>query len=347
MIRKAIHMRRFLFAIPFVLAAFPAHADTETLTVSAYSGSYEILIRARVLPGFERAHGVHIGYVASNSIDTLARLRAHPGQPDVDVAMVDDSAIYQAKAEGLCAKLDHGPVYGQIYDMAKLGDDAVATGVVATGIAYNVPGFEKLGWDPPASWAELGDPKYQGRLSMPGIDSIYGLQSLVTFARLNGGGIDAIDPGFTFMADKIAPNVLSFESDPAVLTAQFRSGKVLVAVWGSGRVNALADTGFPVKFVYPKEGAAALFSAACVVKGAANAAMAQMFVDYLLSADVQLALAEAGNGPVNKTVKLPPILAHRVPFGPDEVGALVTFDWGRIDPQRDAWAKRWTKDIVR
>jgi putative spermidine/putrescine transport system substrate-binding protein len=90
-----------------------------------------------------------------------------------------------------------------------------------------------------------------------------------------------------------------------------------------------------------------LFTAACVVKGGHDEPMAQKFVDYLLSADVQRALAEAGNGPVNKTVQLPPALAARMPYGPADVNKLVTFDWSKINPLRDEWTKRWQRKVER
>jgi putative spermidine/putrescine transport system substrate-binding protein len=328
-------------------AAPPAWAQEKTLYFGAYGGSFETIMRQKVLPAFEAAHGVHIVFVAGNSTDTLAKLQATKGHPDLDVIVVDDGPMYQAKSLGFCAKLQPGPSYAQIYDLAKMGDDAVATGVVATGIGYDARAFAKLGWAPPSSWAELADAKYKGKLAMPAIDNTYGLQALIEYARLNGGGIEAIDPGFKFMAEKIAPNMRAFESSPGRMSELFQSGEIVAAIWGSGRVNALADSGFPIKFVYPKEGALALFTAGCVVKGAHDEAMGQAFLDYLLSPDVQRALAEAGNGPVNKTVQLPPEIAARMPYGPADVGKLVTFDWSKINPQRDAWTKRWAREIER
>lgn len=331
----------------FAFSAEPSLAEDKTLYFGSYGGSYETIMHQKVLPAFEQAHGLHVAYVSGNSTDTLAKIQANKAHPDLDVIVVDDGPMYQAKGLGFCAKLQPGPSYGQIYDLAHMGDDAVATGVVATGIGYDTRAFEKLGWAPPASWADLADPKYKGKLAMPAIDNTYGLQALIMYARLNGGGIDDIDPGFKFVAEKIAPNMRAFESSPGRMSDMFQSGEIVASIWGSGRVNALADSGFPIKFIYPKEGALALFTAGCVVKGGHDEADAQLFLDYLLSADVQRALAEAGNGPVNKTVQLPPELARRMPYGPDDVGKLVTFDWSKINPQRDAWTKRWQREIER
>ena len=186
--------------------------------------------------------------------------------------------------------------------------------------------FAAAGWPAPASWADLADTRFAGKVAIPGIDNTYGLVALLMYARQNGGGIDNIDPGFAYIAKSIAPNVRAFESSPGRMSELFQSGEVSLAVWGSGRVNALADTGFPIKFVYPKEGAAALLIAACVVNGAPHEATAQAFLDYLLSPAVQGLLAAAGNGPVNKKVTLAPELAARLPYGPEQVAKLVAFD---------------------
>lgn len=330
-----------------VLLANPARAEDKILYVGSYGGSYETIMKQQVIPPFEKATGVHVDYVSGNSSETLAKIQAQRGHEDLDLAIIDDGPMYQAKALGLCAKLKPGANAADIYDLARMGDDAVATGVVAVGLAYDARAFEKAGWKPPASWADLVDKKFERKVAIPGIDNTYGLVALLMYAKQNGGGTDQIDPGFTYLAKQVAPNVRAFESSPGRMSELFQSGEVSLAIWGSGRVNALADTGFPIKFVYPKEGAAALLIAACVVNGAPHEAAAQAFLDYLLSPDVQKLLAAAGNGPVNKKVQLAPDLAARLPYGPEEISKLVAFDWSKINPKRDEWTKRWNREIER
>lgn len=328
-------------------AAGLAQAQEKTLYLGAYGGSFETIMREHVLPAFEKANGVKVAYVAGNSSDTLAKIQAQKGHPDLDVMIVDDGPMYQAKGLGFCAKLQPGPNYAQIYDLAKMGDDAVATGVSATGIAYDARAFEKLGWAAPASWADLADPKYRGKIAMPSLDNTYAVVALITYAKMNGGGLDAMDPGFSYVADKIAPNMRAFESSPGRMSELFQSGEIVASIWGSGRVVALADTGFPIKFVFPKEGAPALFGSTCVLNGARNQADGQKLVDWLLAPQVQQAMVGAGMGPINKTVELSPEQAKRVPYGAEEIGHMVAFDWSKINPQRDAWSKRWQREVER
>ncbi|HKM61619.1 MAG TPA: ABC transporter substrate-binding protein [Acidisphaera sp.] len=337
--------RLSILATAALVATIGAAQAQKTLYVAGYGGSYETIMRARVIPPFEKAHGLAVSFVAGNSTDTLAKLQAQKDHPDLDVAIMDDGPMQRALQLGFCAKIEPGPNYANLYDLAKMGD-AVATGVVATGIGYNADAFAKAGWSPPESWAELAFPKYKGKLAIPGIDNTYGLQTLLMYARMAGGGVDNIDPGFATM-QTVAPNVRAFESSPGRMSELFQSGEITIDVWGSARIAALAATGFPVKFVYPKEGAPALFVTACTVKGARDDADGQAFVDWLISPEVQAILAETAFGPTNKEVKLTPEQAKGVPYGPDQIAKLVTFDWAAINAHRDAWTKRWNREVER
>ena len=224
---------------------------------------------------------------------------------------------------------------------------AIGIGVVGTGFMYNKKVFEENKWPAPASWNELEDPKYRKKLVIPPLNNTYGLHALVMVARMNGGGEKSIDPGFKAIKDEIGPNVLAYEPSPGKMTELFQSGQAVIAVWGSGRAKALADTGFPAEFVYPKEGGVALGIAACPVAGSKNDKEAQAFVQFLVTPEAQVVLAKgAGAGPVNMNVKLSPEEQKGVPYG-DQVKQLTTIDWDVVNPAREEWNKRWTREIER
>ncbi len=341
-------MRLVLTMLTIGAIAVPAvsHAQERTLYVAGYGGSFQDLMQSSVFPDFEKTHHVRIQFVAGNSTDTLAKLQAEKGHPDIDVAIMDDGPMYQALSLHFCAPLEPGPNYANIYPVAKLGPDAVGTGLVATGIAYNADAFKKNDWPVPTSWADLAEPKFKGRIAMPGLDNTYGLEALIMYARMHGGGLDNIEPGFTYMASKIAPNMDAFESSPGRMSQLFQSGEIVASIWGTSRVFAVAQTGFPLRFAYPKEGAPALMTTACVVAGARDPQDAQAFVDNLLSPAVQTLFAQkAGTGPVNNTVKLSPEEAANIPYGPDAMSKLVTFDWAKVNANRAAWQRQWNRQI--
>src|SRR5581483_729441 len=106
-----------------------------------------------------------------------------------------------------------------------------------------------------------------------------------------------------------------YEPSPGKMTELFQSGQAVLAVWGSGRVQSFANTGFPVDFVYPKEGAVILLK------------------DY-------------GYGPVNKTVQVPAGLGSMAPLG-ERAAKLINPDWDTINAQREDWTKRWNREVER
>lgn len=142
------------------------------------------------------------------------------------------------------------------------------------------------------------------------------------------------------------PNIDAFESSPGGMSQLFQSGEIVAAIWGTSRVFAVAQTGFPLHFAYPKEGTPELMTTACVVAGAHNPKAAQAFVDDLLSPPVQKLFAlKAGTGPVNKTVKLSAKEAENIPYGPDATSKLITFDWTKVNADRATWQRQWNRQI--
>lgn len=327
--------------------ASPASAQQKTLTVAGYGGSWEKTLRNSVFPAFEAKHGVKVEYTAGNSTDTIAKLQAQKGNQVIDVAIVDDGPMYLAIQLGFCAPIKDLDK-SELYDAAKFkGDMAVAVGQTGTGFMVNTKYFKEKGWPIPASWNDLKDPKFKKLLVIPPINNTYGLYTLMMYARMNGGGETNIEPGFKVMKEEINPNVLVYEPSPGKMTELFQSGQAAIAVWGTGRVQAFANTGFPVDFIYPKEGAPILLASACPVAKDNTNPLAQDFIKHMISADVQTALAkEMGNGPVNKKVDVNMPELKMAPVGERAAKVLVP-DWVTINKSREEWTKRWNREVER
>jgi putative spermidine/putrescine transport system substrate-binding protein len=324
-----------------------AHAQPKTFYVAGYGGSFEQTMRKEIIPAFEKKHGVKVEYVAGNSTDTLAKLQAQKANQQIDVAIVDDGPMYQAINLGFCAPIQGLPA-ADIYDSARYkGDKAVGIGLVGTGIMYNTKLFKEKGWAPPTSWNDLKDPKYRKLLVIPPINNSYGLYTLVMFARMNGGGEKNIDPGFKVMKEQINPNVLAYEPSPGKMTELFQSGQAAIAVWGTGRVHSFAITGFPVDFVYPKEGAVTLLASACPVAKPDASPLAQEFVKAMVEPQFQQVLAlEYGYGPVNRKARVDNEKLKIAPIG-ERAAKLVNIDWDTVNEKRDDWTKRWNREVER
>jgi putative spermidine/putrescine transport system substrate-binding protein len=347
MMRKMVARTMCLAGIS-LLAVSQAQAQQKVMYFASYGGSFEQAVRKEIIPPFEAKHGVKIEYVAGNSTDTLAKLQAQRGNQQIDVIVVDDGPAYQAVALGFCGDLEPADIYKDVYPVVKFkSNKAVGVGLVATGLMYNKKAFEENKWPAPTSWADLKDPKFKKKLVVPPLNNTYGVHALLAAATLNGGSEKNIEPGFAAFKNDIGPNVLAYEPSPAKMTELFQNGQAVIAVWGSGRAKALADTGFPSEFVYPKEGAIALGTAACPIAGSKNNKEAQAFVQYLISPEVQRILAKsAGFGPVNQTVTLSPDEQKGIPYG-EQAKNLKAVDWDIVNQNREDWNKRWTREIER
>jgi putative spermidine/putrescine transport system substrate-binding protein len=327
-----------LLAIPL------SSALAETLVVAGYGASVEKIMREKVIPSFEQEHGVTIQYIAGNSTDTLAKLQAQRGSQQIDVAMMDDGPMAQAISLGLCATIE-GLNTSEFLEIASFpGNKGMGMGLVASGLMYNTKIFAENGWPAPTSWNDLKDPKFAGKVVLPPINNGYGLLATIMLARMGGGGEANIEPGFAAMK-QVAANVLAFEPSPAKMTEMFQTGEAALAVWGSARYQAFANTGFPVAFIYPHEGAPALMTGVCPVAKAAVSQKAQAFVAKLLSADVQKIMADlAGYAPVRRGVDV--VTPGVMPIG-ERASQVVAVDWSVINPVRDDWTRRWSREIER
>jgi putative spermidine/putrescine transport system substrate-binding protein len=131
------------------------------------------------------------------------------------------------------------------------------------------------------------------------------------------------------------------------MTELFQSGQGTIAVWGTGRVQAFTNTGFPVDFIYPKEGAPILLASACPVAKASINPLAHEFIKTLISAPVQAGMAkEMGNGPVNTKVDVNMPELRMAPVG-ERAKLVIQPDWDAINAQREDWTKRWNREVER
>ena len=323
-------------------------AQERSITVSAPGGTFEQWLRKDVFPAFTSKTGVKVNYVVASATDLIAKLQAQKGNQQIDVAMLDDGPMYQANDLGFCSNLTPAPIYSSVYDHMKLkSNKGIFFGVVATGITYNKKAFADNNWPAPTSWADISDPKFRKKLVIFPLNSTYGVHALVMAARQKGGSETNIEPGFKAFKDEIGPNVLAYEAAPAKVTELFQSGQAVIAVYGNGRTKSLADTGFPVDFVYPKEGGVALAFGACPVTGSKNEKDAQDFIQFLLTPDIQVSLAKGvGFSPVNKTVKLSADDSRGVAVG-EQLEKLKVMDWATINQNRAEWNKRWIREVER
>jgi putative spermidine/putrescine transport system substrate-binding protein len=325
-----------------------AYAEEKTLYLAAYGGSTERIFKESIIPKWEEKTGAKVVYIPGNSTDTIAKLRAQEGAQEIDVAFIDDGPMAQTIGFGYCDSVDED-TFSNLYDAARMPQGkAVGIGIIATGLAYNAKMFADKGWAAPTSWKDLADPKYKGLVSVPPITNGYGLHALIATAMINGGGVNNIEPGFEAFVKDIDKNVLVYEPSSGKMSELFQNGEIALSVWGSGRLKALSDSGFPGAFAYPKEGGVKLLVAACPIVDSDVPELAQDFLKFVTSPETQKLFAVTnGWAPVNKTVNLSDAESKALPVGAAIVDNLINIDYSVVNPARGEWTQAWTRRVER
>jgi spermidine/putrescine-binding protein len=286
-----------------------------------------------------------VKYVLGSSVQTAAKLRAAGSRAEFDVAYMDSQIVKQIKAEGLLQALEPRKIeqWNDLYDVSRDRDGSwVSLMFAGTIITYNT----NLVKTPPASWADLWKPEFNGKLSIPDISGTSGQQFLMAAARLYGGSLENIDPGFEAIK-KLMPNVQMMYTQPDQIIPLFERGDIAVAVWYTDRTGAAAAKGVPVAAAYPKEGAIGIVPTVSVPKASQKRELAQKYIATLLSPEGQLCFAQTQfAGPTNKKVQLPADLAKLVPYG-DIIQRMYFPDTDIVAKKFPDWSERWGREITR
>lgn len=325
----------------------PASATTN-LVLACYPGAPETFIREEIIPRFEKQFDAKITYLTGNSPGTIAKLQAQKSDPQIDLACIDDGPLVQAKGMDLVQATDRSkiPNAADLQDVSNFKDGiGVGWGLFRLGIAFNSDILGKKSITPPASWNDLANPELKGHVVVNSISISYTPILLTLLARANGGDEHNIDPGFAKMKE-IRPNIFTFDTT-ADLTPFFQQEEAWVGVWTDSEVYSYVHrTGFPLKFVFPKEGTTAIQTTISVVKNSKNVDMSEKFINYFVGAEAQELMAEKlGWLPANKKAKLPTDMSSIFASPEGSGDNMTSIDHKFLAEQRPAWVERWNKEI--
>jgi putative spermidine/putrescine transport system substrate-binding protein len=334
-----------LVAVGIALSTGTVSAATE-LTVIVYGGSFEAGWKKAVIEPFEAANpDIKVRIATGLTMETVAMMRAQKGDPKIDVVMMDEVGAAQAHAEGLYAPLDAAkiPNMAKLYPQFRIaGDPYTKFMYVSQVIAYDKNKVKTT----PQSYEDMWKPEYKGKISVPDINTTHGTMFLMMAARMNGGSVENIDPGFTAIK-KLKPSILTFWNQHAQVSQLFTQGDIVMTTWTSDRAQGLIDSGGNIGWTIPKESAYIIDSTIGIAKGTKNLAAAQKYIDFVLSEKAQEANAKFTYlTPVNREAKLDAATAAKLPSGEATLKRLLTADWAAVTKDRPKWVDRWNREIT-
>ena len=331
-------------------AAGPAMAQKRTLVLSTY-GLNNDLFKRIVYEPFGKLCSCEIVLETGNAADRLAKLDARKANPNVDVVQITDFLALDASQKGLFQPIDYKKLKNldQIYDFGRdplRNQEAVAYTVYSVGLVVRT---DKASKDIKA-WKDLWKPELQpalkGRVMLANITGNQGLAQLFMVDRAwNGFGGD-MAAGFGKLGE-IKPNVVTYYTQTAQMTALFAQDEAWVAPVGRFGWLNLKKTGKPLAWVVPAEGQVGMMNTMSIVKGSKNADLAHQLIDFWLSREVQEALAnELADSPVNRTVKIKPEAVEGLTWGKAQIDSLVFMKPEMVVRERAGWVTQWNRMIA-
>ena len=301
-------------------------------------GIYEELARKLVIAPFEKEIGAAVEVIPASAAQIITRLVAEKSSPTVDVVVVDQLVMGSAADEGLFDTIDRANVPAmrtlapEAIDSRGLGPIVHSHSLV---LGYNT---KLLTVAPPASWADLWDPRFKGLVVPGAIELTPGLLFLLQANKLNGGDYQHLDPGFDALK-RLAPNVQKYFHTIGEVRPMVAQQNVVVAI-SSNMLHAEMQQGSPVAMVFPTEGCLASPAVAQVVKGSKQKKLAETFIDFYLRPDAQLGWARDYNVSVfNTQANVPAEVKARI------ADKTVFFDGNEVAKRRGGWVDRWMREI--
>jgi len=149
----------------------------------------------------------------------------------------------------------------------------------------------KKGLTMPTSWTDLAKPEYKGEIIMPNPASSGTGYLQVTSLLLMGGIKEGKEDGWNYLK-QLDNNIVEYTNSGSAPAKMASKGEVAIGVSFGYRVAKQMSDGYPVKMVFPAEGAGYELEANALLKGAKNPEAAKMFLDWAISENAMKAYSK-------------------------------------------------------
>lgn len=323
------------------LAASAATAQAETLVVSwwGYNGDK---LNANLIEPFKEICGCDVEFETGNNADRLGKLTARGGK-GVDVIFLTDAYSQIGIEDGVFQKIDRSRLENidEIYEIARdpQGGYGPAYTVGRIGIVYDSAKVEPI-----TKWEDLWREDLAGMISLPNITTTAGPMFVVQ-AGEKAGVNPYEDTDATFAEiEKIEPNVVKNYNTGSEMVNLASTGEIAVTMTQDFTLNSLKEAVPTMTWAELEDGDIAVLNTLNIPTGAENVDLAYQFIDFVLSQEVQQKEAEQGvDAPINMNVELTEEQAANWTYGQDEIDALNTMDYAKMNAAKSDWIDRWNE----
>ena len=312
----------------------------QTLTISTFAFNAELL-KKNIDDPFQELNGATIvADGASNAVRVTKITEAADGE--YDVVIIGDMFVKQLMAAGKIDTLDSS----KLTNLAGIYDNAKAPLGEGYGPAYT---FNRLGivYDPATcpveitSFADLWNPELADSVAIPAITNTSGPLFYYGVAKAFDLEPGKDDEAIFAKLAELKANVKSTYTSANNTITMLNQGEVSVAVLLDYSYTTAKSANPDYVWVNPAEGMYGGFNMLNIVAGSKNKELAEAFIDFYLSYDVQYAEAMDGvDSPVRTDIVLDEEHAMNFTYG-DMVNQLILPDWDFVTENLASWTEQW------
>lgn len=312
----------------------------QTLTISTFSFNAELL-QKNIYDPFEELTGCTLVVDSGNNAQRVTKIIESPD--DYDVVIIGDMFVKQLMDAGVIDTIDSSKLTNleALYETARapMGEDY--------GPAYT---FNRLGivYDSAycdveiKSWADLWNPDLADSIAIPDMTATSGPLFYYATAEAFGLTPGTDDEAIFAKLEELKPNVVKTYTSANDTITMLNQGEISVAVLLDYSYTTAKNANPDYVWVDPVEGSFSGYNMLNVIKGTEVKDLAEAFIDFYLSYDVQLAEALDGvDSPVRTDVELTEEQAANFTYGEEIVSALRLPDWNVISAHQADWIDNW------
>lgn len=281
------------------MMALAGTAWAEELTVSAWGGFFEETLAAEIYPGFTAETGITVNSIAQpedSAWMTQLMAAARANQAPADLSLVVDEVLIRGNEVGLWAELDPANMSGTENLMdgyVKLNNAGSAYAVGALAFYTTFVTNTDYAADAPASWVELWEDKWDGKLGIVTAPNS-GLLEVTATSFFGGTEIMETREGLEQVIDKIAelkPQVSLWYRDEGQFQQQLENGELNAGLYYHDVTMLSIWDGLPVASTFPAEGGIVSDAYWVVPRDSENVEAAEKFLDYMSRPATQARMA--------------------------------------------------------
>lgn len=324
--------------------------DGVVLRVGTWGGSWKANMEKVIVPKFEKLGG-KIEFVTGSPQANLAKLIAARGNAPFDVMEILDAQEKDFAGSDFLQALDLDAIPNKQYlEPWQQSPMMIGSWFTQETICYNTEKFDELGIPVPTTYKDLVNPKLEGRISIPDINSGGGMANFGGFAYAAGGDEQNVQPGLELIKELKA---LKFWSRGGEVVTQFQTGDVYAAMVHAGWCVRARKAGSPVSTVHPKINdkitGVSKYGWLGIMKSSKIPEAANWFLNEYLDTEFQFTFAtNSGVVPVNKKaisrLGEDPLLKELIELDPVKIGGQLRVDYSKVDIAE--WTDQWNRSVA-